>query len=55
MASKMTTTIKFEVKKLDEKSKFLLRKMRVMSLLVEGTYKALLRVEKKPAKMNDDE
>jgi len=51
MASKMTTTIKFEMEKFDRKSNFLLWKMRVTSLLVkEGTYKALLGIEKKSSK-----
>ena len=54
MASKTTTT-KFEVQKLDEKSNFLLWKMRVTTLLVkEGTHKALLGVKKKPSKMEND-
>ena len=56
MASKTTTTTKFEVEKFDEKSNFLLYKMRVMALLMkEGTHKALLGVENKPSKMEDDE
>ena len=56
MASKTTTTTKFEVEKFDGKSNFLLWKMRVTSLLVkEGTYEALLGIEKKPSKMEDDE
>ena len=56
MASKMTTTIKLEVEKFDRKSNFLLWKMRVKSLLVkEGTHKALLGIEKKSSKMDDDE
>jgi len=56
MASKMTTTTKFEVEKFDGKSNFLLWKMRGTSLLMkEGTHKALLGIEKKPLKMEDDE
>ena len=56
MASKTTTTTKFEVEKFDRKSKFLLWKMRVTSLLVKkGTHKALLGIKKKPLKMEDDE
>ena len=56
MASKTTTTTKFEVEKFDGKSNFLLWKMRVTSLLVkEGTRKALLGIEKKPSKTEDDE
>ena len=56
MASKMTTTTKFEVEKFDGKSNFLLWKMRVMSLLMkEGTHKTLLGIEKKPPKMKDNE
>ena len=56
MASKTTMTTKFEVEKFDRKSKFLLWKMRVTSLLVkEGMHKVLLSIEKKPSKMNDDE
>ena len=56
MASKTTTTTKFEVEKFDGKSNFLLWKMRVTSLLVkEGTHKALLDIEKKPSKTEDDE
>ena len=56
MARKMTTTAKFEVKKFDGKSNFLLWKMRVTSLLVkEGTHKTLLGIEKKPSKMENDE
>ena len=55
MASKTTTTTKFEVEKFDEKSNFLLWKIRVTSLLMkEGIYKALLGIEKKPSKMEDD-
>ena len=55
MASKTTTTTKFEMKKFDEVN-FLLWKMQVTSLLVkEGTHKALLGIEKKPSKMEDDE
>jgi len=49
-------TTKFEVEKLDEKSNFLLWKMRVMSLLVkERTHKALLGIKKKSSKMEEDE
>ena len=56
MASKTTTTTKFEAEKFNRKSNFLLWKMRVTSLLVkEGTHKALLGIEKKPSKMEDDE
>ena len=56
MASKTTTTTKFKVEKFDGKSNFLLWKMRITSLLVkEGTHKALLGIEKKPSKMEDDE
>ena len=56
MASKTTTTTKFDVEKFDGKSNFLLRKMRVTSLLVkEGTHNALLGIEKKPSKIEDDE
>jgi len=55
MASKTTTTTKFKVEKFDEKSNFLLWKMRVTSLLVmEGIHKALLSIEKKLLKMEDD-
>ena len=51
MASKTTTTTRFEVKKFDGKSNFLLWKMRVTLLLVKkGTYKALLCIQKKPSK-----
>ena len=54
-AGKTTTTTKFEVEKFGGKSNFLLWKMRVTSLLVkEGTHKALLSIEKKPSKMEDD-
>jgi len=56
MTSKTITTIKFEVEKFNGKSNFLLWKMRVTSLLVKkGTHKALLRIEKKSSKMEDDE
>ena len=56
MASKMTTTTRFEVEKFDGKSNFLLWKMRVTSLFVKkGTHKALLGIEKKPSMMEDDE
>jgi len=56
MASKTTTIIKLEVEKLDGKSNFLYWKMQVTSLLVkEGTHKALLDIQKKSSKMNDDE
>jgi len=56
MASKTTTTTKFKVEKFDRKSNFLLLKMQVTSLLVkEGTHKALLGIEKKPSKIEDDE
>jgi len=56
MASKSTTTTKFEVEKFDGKSNFLLWKMRVTPLLVKkGIHKALLGIEKKPLKMEDDE
>jgi len=57
MASKMTTTTKFEVEKFDGKSNFLLWKIQVTSLLLvkEGTHKALLGIEKKPSKMEDDD
>ena len=56
MASKMTTTIKFEVEKFDGMSNFLLWKMRVtLSLVKDGTHKALLDIEKKSSKMGDDE
>ena len=56
MASKMTMTTKFEVEKFDGKFNFLLWKMRVTSLLVkESAHKALLGIEKKPLKMEDDE
>ena len=56
MASKTTTTTKFEVEKFDEKFNFLLWKMRVTLLLMkEGTQKALLGIEKKPSKMKDYE
>ena len=56
MASKMTTTFMFEMEKFDEKSNILLLKMRVTSFLVkEDTHKALLGIEKKPSKMEDDE
>ena len=52
MASKTTTTTKFEVEKFDGKSNFLLWKMRVTSLLVkEGTHKALLDFKKKSSMM----
>jgi len=55
MASKMITT-KFEVKEFDGKNNFLLWKMWVTMLLVkEDTHKALVGVEKKPSKMEDDE
>ena len=56
MASKTTTTTKFKVEKFDGKSNFLLWKMRVTLLLVkEGTHKALLGIEKKPSKIENDE
>ena len=55
MASKMTTTTKLEVEKFDGKSNFLLGKMRVTSLLKEGIHKALLGIEKKPSKTEEDE
>jgi len=56
MSSNATMTTKFEVEKFDRKSNFLLWKMRVTSLIVkEGTHKALLGIEKKLSKMNDDE
>ena len=56
MASKTITTIKFKVEKFNGKSNFLLWKMRVTSLLVkEGTHKALLGIEKRLSKMEDDE
>ena len=56
IASKMSTITKFEVEKFDEKSNFLLWKMRVTSLLVKkGTHKPLLGIEKKPSKMDGDE
>ena len=52
----MTTTTKFKMEKFDRKSNFLLWKIRATSLLVkEGTHKALLAIEKKPSKMEDDE
>jgi len=55
MASKATTTTKFEVEKFDGKSNFLLWKMRVTSLFVkEDTQKAMFGA-KKPSKMEDDE
>ena len=55
MASKTTTTTKFEVEKFAGKSNFLLWKMRVTSLFVkEDTHKALLGIEKM-LKMEDDE
>ena len=45
IASKTTTTTKFEIEKFDEKSNFVLWKMQVTSLLVkEGTHKTLLGV-----------
>jgi len=56
MSSKATKTTEFEVEKFDEKSNFLLWKMRVTSLLVkEGTHKALFGIEKKASKIEDDE
>jgi len=56
VASKMSTTTKFEVEKFDGKSNFLLWKMRVTPLLVkESIHKALLGIEKKSLKMEDDE
>jgi len=56
MASKTTTITKFEVKKFDEKSNFMLWKMRVTSLLMkESTHMTLLSIEKKLSKMEDDE
>jgi len=55
MASK-TTTLKFKVEKFDGKNNFLLWKMWVKAWFVkEGTHKALLGVEKKSSKMEDDE
>ena len=46
----------FEVEKLDGNSNFLLWKMHVTTLLVkEGTYQALLSIEKKPSMIEDDE
>jgi len=51
IASKTTTTTKFEVEKFDRKSNFLLWKMQITAFLVkESTHKALLSVEKKPSK-----
>ena len=56
MARKTTTTTKFEVEKFNGKANLLLSSMRVTSLLVkEGTHKALLGIENKPSKMEDDE
>ena len=56
MASKTTTTTKFEMEIFNGKSNFLLWKMRVTSLLVkEGTHKILLSIEKKSSKMKNDE
>ena len=56
MASKTIKKTNFEVENFDGKSNFLLWKMRVTSLLVkEGTHKALLGIEKKPLKMENDE
>ena len=56
MASKAITTTKFEVEKFDGKSNFLLWKMRITSLLMkEDTHKALLGIEKKVSKIEDDE
>jgi len=56
MTSKTTTATKFEVEKFDEISNVLLWKMRVTVLLMKkGTHKALLGIEKKPSKMEDDE
>jgi len=56
MIYKTTTTTKLDVEKFYGKSKFLLWKMRVTSLLVnEGTHKALLGIEKKLAKLEDEE
>ena len=57
MASKTTTTAtKFEVEKFDGKVNFLMRKMRVTSLLVkERTYQALQGIRKKPSTMGGDD
>jgi len=56
MASKTTTTTKFEVEKFDRKSSFRLSKMRATSLLVkEGTHKTILGIEKKSSKIENDE
>jgi len=56
IASKTTRTTKFEGEKFNEKSNFLLWKMRVTSLLVkDGTHMTLLGIEKQPSKMEDDE
>ena len=56
MASKTTTTTKFEVEKFDGKSNFLSWKMRVTLLLVkEGIHKPLLGIEKKSSKIEDNE
>ena len=47
MASKKTTTTKFEVEKFDRNSNFLLWKMQVTSLLMKkGTHKALLGIRR---------
>jgi len=55
MASKTTTTTMCEVEKFDGKSNFLLWMMRVTSLpMKEGTHKALLDIEKKSSKIEDD-
>ena len=55
MSWKTITTSKFEVEKFVGKSNFLLWKMRVTSLFMkEGTHKALLGIEKKPSKIEDD-
>src|SRR3954463_2568735 len=57
MASKGTTTAtKFEVEKFDGKVNFLLRTMRVTSLLVkERTHMALQEISKKPSNMDEDD
>jgi len=55
MASKMITTTKLEVEKFNGKFNFLLWKIQVTLLVKEGTHKALLGIEKKSSKMEDDE
>ena len=56
MASKTTTTNPVQGREIRREVQLLLWKMRATSLLVkEGAYKALLSIEKKPSKMENDD